>query len=333
MAESDYRILYPLVLKLGNSIKNHIGLYACGALALGLAVALAWEPAWLMMLIPVALLLMLYPMMLDVGVGDLGKQLRNPMLLVMALMINFALSPLLIFGLSWICVPLSLPAVMTGLILFGTVPCGGMVPAFTSMLGGNVSLAVTVTALSLSLSVLAVPLWADILMDRFIPVPPLLIAKHLAVIIAVPLLLAELTRRVVTRKRGHRYFQRLRGEVQMFSGAGLLLFLFSVFGSSGRMVVREPALIPSIMLPAACFVIASLALSTLLARLAGADRKDAVALTMSTAIKNNAIAIALAASAFGPEVALVNATTGPLVQLPIMLSYLWLNTRAVDGIA
>ena len=54
--------------------------------------------------------------------------------------------------------------------------------------------------------------------------------------------------------------------------------------------------------------------------------EDSVAFTISTTAKNNAIAMALALSAFGPEVALTHAVAGPLVQLPIMLSYLKLSS-------
>ena len=319
-----------MVRRLGNSIKDWTGSYAVGALAVGLALAVVWEPTWLRVLIPVGLVLMLYPMMLDVGLGDAGKQIRNPRLLVTALAVNFVLSPLLIFGLSRICLPYSSPSVMVGLVLFGTVPCGGMVPAFTGMLSGNVSLAVTVTAVSLTLSIVAVPLWAGILLDRIIPVPPLLIGKYLSLIIVLPLLLAHLTRTVVIRKRGSRYFEKFKSDVQLFSGVGLLLLLVSIFGSNGKMVLKDPALIPSIMLPAGSFVIASLCVSTILGHLVGAGREDAIAFTMGTVVKNNAVAIALSAAAFGPEVALVNATTGPLVQLPIMLSYIHFKTR-LDG--
>ena len=320
-----------ILVKLGNSVTDRIGWYALGSILVGLAVAHVWEAALLRLLIPVALFVMLYPMMLDLGVGDLRRELRNPKMLVTALLINFVLSPLLIFGLTRMLVPNSSPMLLIGLILFGTVPCGAMVPSFTGMLRGNVSLSVTVTALSLVLSIIAVPFWAGLLMGRVIPVPPQLIAKYLAVIIVLPMLLGYLTRRWITANKGDRYFQQFKADFQSLSGIGLLILVFSMFGSSGRLVLKDPRLIPAIMLPAVCFVIMSLMLSSLLARLTGASKADTIALTMSTVVKNNAIAIALAASVFGPEAALVNTTTGPLVQLPIMLTYLRYSRSLMDN--
>lgn len=315
-----------MLAKLGNSVKNRIGWYSFGCILLGLAVAYMWEATVLRLLIPLALFVMLYPMMLDLRVGDLRREIRNPRMLLTALLINFVLSPLLIFGLTRIFISDSSPMLLIGLILFGTVPGGAMVPAFTGMLRGNVSLSVTVTALSLLLSIAAVPFWAGLLVGRSIQVPPLLIAKYLAVIIALPMLLGFLTRRWITTNKGDQYFQHIKDELQSLSGIGLLFLVFAMFGSSGRLVLDDPELIPSIMLPGVCFVIMSLMLSVLLGKLMGASKRDAIALTMSTAVKNNAIAIALAASAFGPEAALVNTTTGPLVQLPIMLCFIRYNS-------
>ena len=47
---------------------------------------------------------------------------------------------------------------VTGLVLYGIIPCGGMVPAFTSMKNGNVVLAVSTTAVSLLISIIVVPI-------------------------------------------------------------------------------------------------------------------------------------------------------------------------------
>ena len=45
-------------------------------------------------------------------------------------------------------------------------------------------------------------------------------------------------------------------------------------------------------------------------------------MVMSTTAKNNAMAMALALSAFGTEVGMVTAFTGPMTQFPIMIAYL-----------
>jgi len=76
------------------------------------------------------------------------------------------------------------------------------------------------------------------------------------------------------------------------------------------------------MFPAGSFLIVLILISRTISRFLNLSHADSTAMVMSTTAKNNAVAMALALSAFGTDVGMVIAFTGPITQFPIMLTYL-----------
>ncbi|MBI4964773.1 MAG: arsenic resistance protein [Desulfomonile tiedjei] len=297
-----------------------------GATLLGLSVGRHFRPQWIQSIAYVALFLMLYPAMLDVDFAGIKKAFAEPWLVTAALLLNFLVSPLLIYGLLHLFVRGSEPELVAGIALYGMVPGGGMAPAFTGMLKGNVSLTVAISGIGGILSLGITPLWAKWLIGPQMEFPALLILQHLCLIIMIPWTVAMLTRRIVSATRGDLAFRRTTERIKPLSGLGLCLFLFTMSVLHGDRVLDEPFLILKIAGPVSAFLMILFLLSNLLGRMLRSSREDAVALTFSTAAKNNAIALALSLSTFGPDAGLVNAIAGPLVQLPILLGIVALKT-------
>jgi len=289
------------------------------AIALGYVTGKVYPAPPLDAAIPVALFLMLFPAMLEVSLAGIRTVFLAPVLLVGSLVLNFFVSPLLMFGILH-AIPTQNEAYLTvGMTLYSTVPCGGLVPVYTGMLNGNVGLAVTITAASLLLSLGIVPLWITALIGTMVPVPPMLIFTYLAGIIIIPLTLALVTRTIVVRRRGEQAFSILKERMKVLSSCGLLLFLFVMSLLHGDRVVNQPVLVLRIALVVSVFMAVLAAASGILGKALHSRPEDIVAFKISTAAKNNAVALALAYSAFGADAALVNAISGPLVQLPILL--------------
>jgi arsenite transporter len=308
--------------RLGGYLKNHMGISGFIAMAAGLIVGNITVLEPLRYLIPVALFLMLYPSMLDVRPEGLAAVLAAPRLPVIALAMNFVISPVMIGGLSHLFSLHDTPAVLAGITLFGTLPCGGMIAAFTVILGGNVALTVLVTTLSYLLSLVMVPFWTKLLIGQVVPVSPLLMLKYLFMIIVIPWVMADLTRRPLLKAKGDAGFQAVRKKLLVLPGIGLVVLLFTVFVLNGRNLLAEPALILKIMLPAGSFLIVLILIAWSISRLLNLSYADSTAMIMSTTAKNNAVAMALALSAFGTDVGMVIAFTGPITQFPIMLTFL-----------
>ena len=308
--------------RLSNGLRRHLGMNGFLAMAAGVVVGNFIQLEALRYIIPVALFLMLYPSMLDVPPESLTAVLIQPKLPLIALVMNFLVSPLMIAGINHLFRLHDNPSVLTGITLYGTLPCGGLIAAFTAILRGNVALTVLITALSYLLSLIMVPLWTEFLIGHVVPVSPLLIIKNLFIIIVMPWIIADLTRRMVLKKMGVETFQKVRNELMVLPGIGMVLLLFSIFVLNGRRVVAEPLLILKIVFPVGGFLVTLIVIGRCVSRLLRLNHADSTAMIMSTTAKNNAMAMALALSAFGTEVGMVTAFTGPMTQFPIMIAYL-----------
>lgn len=301
--------------------KSSLVLFVLGAMLLGWSVGKIYRPHSIDTVVYLALFLMLYPPMLDVDFVGVRRVIMEPRLVGAALLLNFLVSPLLIFGLVHLFAGHDGTYLMLGIILYGAVPGGGMAPAFTGMLRGNVNLSLTISAIGSVLSLGMVPLWAKWLIGTEIPIPALLMFQHLCYIIAIPLIAAALTRRIISGAMGESFFLAAKERIKSVSGLGLCLMVFTMSLLYGDRVIHEPLLALKIAGPVSAFLAILFLISGLLGKLFRSRYEDAVALTLSTTAKNNAISLALAFSTFGPDAAIVNAIAGPLVQLPILVGY------------
>jgi ACR3 family arsenite transporter len=312
---------------LGEVVQRHLLLCAGLAIVAGLAAGNLCQAPAIKMTIPFILFLMLYPAFLDINFSEVKKSLRSPRLLLAALLINFVLCPLVISSLVKLFLGRSHPSLIAGMFFFGLIPCGGMVPAYTDLLKGNINLSLAITAISLLITIGIVPLWMKVLLGKMVLVPMPLIIRYLAVIIMIPLCFAVFTRQLLIQKKGPEAFLFIKKRLQVMTGLALILMMFVICFLNAERICHEPQVIPKILLPASLFLIILLAVSSLIARGLRSSHADSTALVISTTVKNNAISIALALSTFGHEAALAIAITGPLAQAPIMLTYINLIRR------
>lgn len=274
-----------------------------------------------MPLVPVALFLMLWPAMLDMELPGLRIMYQRPRVLLLSLVLNFILLPLLIFVLARVLLPNAPPGMLIGVQLFGFVPCGGMAPAYTGMLQGNVGLAVSIAATSLLLSIGIVPFWTDVLIGRLVQVPIALAARSMAITLLLPLLFAWLFRTIVIRIKGEDAYTVLKPSLKRCSAYGLMLLGFAVFAMNGRQALHDPQLMLKIVMASFLFLTSLLAVSLLLGRISGLRQADIAALAISSATKNNALSLTLSLILFDSQAALAIAVAGPMVQIPVMLGF------------
>ncbi|OPY06134.1 MAG: Sodium Bile acid symporter family protein [Syntrophus sp. PtaB.Bin001] len=312
-----------IIMKIGKSIRQHLELYSLAAVAVGLSAGKISQGTLLKYLIPFALFMMLYPAFLETDIGVIIKNsFVGKKLLITALFVNFAISPLLMYGLMQLFSAGLIPDVMLGLLIFSLIPGGGMGPAYTGMISGNVSLSIAITAVGLAMSIIFMPLWSVLLLGKAVHVPAAVIVKYLFMIIIMPAALAAISRRWITQTHGSVVFERIKGQFQNVTGIGLLLLIFIIFDLNGRFVMENYSLIANILFPAVCFSMMLLAIASIIAAICRSDYGDSVAFIISVTLKNTAVSMALATTVFQDMTALTIAITGPLVQFPVMLSYL-----------
>ncbi len=316
------------VRRLCRSMNRHLGWYALSSTITGFVVGYFVRPRFLAMLLPVALFFMLYPMMLDIRLKRIVEIIHRPRMLLSALLVNFVICPLFIWAIShgFNFNPTSATAI--GLILYSSIPCGGMVLAFTGMLDGNRALAATIMAISLLMSVFMVPFWTTLLVGQSVSIPGMLIGEYLMVIIMLPMGLATVTRMFLLKRHGKETYDKLTIQIREMAGLGLILLCFIMFVLNGHMILGNPALIARIIIPVATLLLILLAGMSIVCRLAGVNEADGIALTISCSAKNNALSLAVAFAVFGQEVAMVSTIAALFAQLPIMISFLRIRKPA-----
>jgi arsenite transporter len=315
------------IMEITMQIRRNLGICSFAAFAAGILIGNLHSLPSIRLLLPLACALMLFPAFLEINRKKLVDVAARPLPFLISLFFNILVSPLLMYGLTVLLTAKSITGLTVGLLIFGMIPAGGMGPAYTGMLNGNVNLSVTISAVSLFLSMGSIPFWSLVLIGKVVPVRIFLIAKYLFLIIILPMLLAALVRHWVVGRRGEATFADMKGFLQNISVMGLLLMLFIIAATNAPFLSHSPHFILEMILPAISFSLLLLITATLAGLAFRLPYADRVALTIGATTKNTAIAMALAVTAFSGTEALSIAIAGPLVQLPVMLCYLNVLTR------
>jgi|GEM_PF-59301 len=316
-----------MIIKITQHIRQNLGICSFTVFIAGMLIGMIHPLPLVKLLLPLACALMLFPAFLDVNKERLGYVAARPLPFLISLFFNILVSPLLMYGLTALMLTKSITGLTVGLLIFGMIPAGGMGPAYTGMLEGNVNLSVTISAVSLFLTLCSVPFWSWIIIGKVVHVPIFLIVKYLFLIIILPMILAVLVRHWVIRRQGEATFADLKGFLQNISVMGLLLMLLIISVTNARFIAGNAHFILEMILPAISFSLLLLIAATITGLAFRLSYGDRVALTIGATTKNTAIAMALAMTAFSGTEALSIAIAGPLVQLPVMLCYLNVLTR------
>lgn len=268
--------------------------------------------------VPVPLFFMLYPMMINFRIENAAKALRNPRVVLAALVINFVISPPLAALFAWLFFRGSDPYLIAGFILKVTVAGSGMVAAWTGFAKGRVETALTIVAAGLILVILAVPLWMVVLAGAYVPVDVWLMVKQLTLIVILPLVAGVLTRRLILRRYGLETYKKIQPVLPALSSLGMYAIVFIAVGMQAHNIISQPHII-LLLIPAIAVLYSLLFVIAIgYAKVAGLDYEDAIAIGYSTTAKNHSITLALAITAFG-GMAILPPAFAPVVQIPLMI--------------
>lgn len=324
MDEKNQTMRFPTIMR------KYLPLWVVASLSMALIVGYRTPGvASLKPAIPFLLFLMLYPMMINLRVEDISKALRDWKLLFGTVLINFLLTPVL--GALWTRLFFcnADPYLAMGFILKVTVPCSGMVAAWTGYAEGKVESALIVVAVSLVLAIFLVPFWMWALAGAYVPIDPVMIFNKMLLIVVLPLAAGMVTRRALVVKYGPKqYKQRIAPYFPAISTCGMLLMIFIIIATQAELILDHFQWMFLILLGIATLYPLLFALAIGFAKAAHLDYGNGMALGYSVTAKNHAITIGLASAAFGGTLAVLPAAVAPLVQIPIMLLVL----KASDGV-
>jgi ACR3 family arsenite transporter len=246
-----------------------------------------------------------------------GKNVRG---LSLTALFNFAWAPLL----GWLLAKVFLtnPLLALGFLLVMVVPCSSMSIGYTGLAQGNVELATVGVALSFILAIVAVPLWMLLFAAHYHIVVPIqdMLTSILTVLIA-PMVLGYLTRLALVRWLGQDRFHRLQPLFPALSLLAMYGIVFLIFFAKATMIAAQWQTVLLLLVPNALFIAITLAAVTWINRRLSLSYADNMAVIFASTGKNNGTAIAIAATAFSPLVA-IPAATMPIFQILFLVIYL-----------
>jgi BASS family bile acid:Na+ symporter len=262
--------------------------------------------------IPLVAILIMIPVGLELTLEDFRRVTRSPRVVCAALAGQVLLLPLCAVALVQV---LDLKAhIMMGLLLIAACPAGGLSNYYTYLARARTALSVSLTALSCVAALGTMPL--VMAAYKFLgesirfEVPAGRLIGHAFLMLVVPILAGMAVRHYypAVAARHDMAFRRV-------SLAGLALLIGYIVSEEGGRVVEE---ITETVAAAGMFVFLAMASGYGVGTLSGADGKDSFTLLIEFAVRNVAIATAIAVTVFGRTEFAAFATAYFLIETPIL---------------
>ncbi|HWJ73763.1 MAG TPA: ACR3 family arsenite efflux transporter [Kaistia sp.] len=291
--------------------------------------------------LPVAVLiwLMVIPMLLKIDFAALGQVGRHWRGISVTLIVNWAVKPFSMALLGWLFIgwlfrPL-LPAAqidsyIAGLIILAAAPCTAMVFVWSNLIRGEPHFTLSQVALNDVIMVVAfAPIVALLLGLSAITVPWDTLVLSVVLYIVIPVIVAQLLRRRLLATGGQAALDGLLKRLGPLSLVALLATLVLLFGFQGGEIIAQPLVILLLAVPIVIQVYFNAGLAYFLNRASGEEHCVAGPSALIGASNFFELAVAAAISLFGFQSGAALATVvGVLVEVPVMLSVVWIVNRS-----
>lgn len=289
------------------------------------------EVARVNLVVAVLIWLMIVPMLLKIDFGALGSVRQHWKGVGVTLFINWAVKPfsMALLGtlfIGWLFAPLlpagEIPSYIAGLILLAAAPCTAMVFVWSNLCDGEPNYTLSQVALNDVIMVFAfAPLVGLLLGVASITVPWETLLLSVVLYIVLPVIAAQLLRRVLRARGGQAALDGFLKTLQPLSLAALLATLVLLFGFQGEQILAQPLVIVLLAVPILIQVYFNAGLAYWLSKRLGVAWCVAAPAALIGASNFFELAVAAAISLFGLNSGAALATVvGVLVEVPVMLS-------------
>ncbi|UWG52269.1 Arsenite efflux pump ACR3 or related permease [Halalkaliarchaeum sp. AArc-CO] len=242
---------------------------------------------------------------------------------------NFGLAPLVAVALARLFFA-GTPEYAVGLYFIALIPTSGMTAAWTGLAGGDLEGALVAMAVNLLAAVVILPLYLSVLLEQGVGFDPAALYRQLAVIVAIPMVAGNLTRRYLLRRYGPEGFKRLKPTFGGISSFGVMLIVFIAMAMRSTEILADPVASALVVVPLVLFYAIVLGAGSAVGRLL-MDGPGEVALVYATSMRNLSIAIAIAAApGFPPASAVLPIALAYVIQPPLGAVYMQYRRDVVE---
>ena len=309
-----------------------------GLLVPGLFQAVASiEFAHVNLVVAVFIWVMVYPMMIQIdwsAVKDVGRKPRG---LLLTLTVNWLIKPFTMAAMGvlffhylfapWVD-PQSASQYIAGMILLGVAPCTAMVFVWSQLVRGDASYTlVQVSVNDLIMVVAFAPIAAFLLGVTHLSVPWETLLLSTVLYVVLPLLAGMATRHWLVKRSSHA-LDDFVAALKPWSIVGLIATVVLLFGFQANTILAQPLVIAMIAVPLVLQTYGIFAVAWIGARWLKLPHDIAGPACLIGASNFFELAVAVAISLFGLDSGAALATVvGVLVEVPVMLSLVWLINR------
>ncbi|WP_311195315.1 ACR3 family arsenite efflux transporter [Moraxella nasovis] len=288
--------------------------------------------------LPIAVLiwLMIYPMMIQIdwsAIKDVGKKPKG---LAMTLAVNWLIKPFTMALVGWLFFRLlfadwvdaqTAQEYIAGMILLGVAPCTAMVFVWSGLVKGDPNYTLVQVSVNDIIMIFAFAPIAGLLLgvsDISIPWQTLIVSTVLYVLL--PLVAGWLTRKILIKS--DRSIAKFTAKLKPFSIFGLLLTVVLLFAFQAGTILSNPFVIVLIAIPLLVQTYGIFFLSMGIAKWLKLPHEISAPACLIGTSNFFELAVAVAISLFGLHSGAALATVvGVLVEVPVMLSLVWLINR------
>lgn len=302
------------------TIKSKLSSLVPLSIVFGLAAGYFMNLTFLKALVTYVLFLMVYPMMINLDITEVARSYRNPKPILLSLLLNFTLTPMLVWILGRTFF-VQEPMMLMGLVLMGLLPTSGMTASWTGLGRGNLKMALVMMAVNLIVAMGAIPVYIQWILGQTFTIDPIIIAKSLVQVVIVPLVLGDLTRRIILKRAGQRTFKAMKPYFGGVSSLGVIIIVFIAVALKSKVIVEKLDLVLLSVVPLMVFYASVMLISHFLGK-RYLPREDRIALVYATTLRNLTISLGISLNLFGDSLAVFIIAIAYVVQLPFATMYL-----------
>ncbi len=296
----------------------------------------ALEVAHVNLVVAVLIWLMIYPMMIQIDWSAMKNVGKRPKGLLLTLTVNWLIKPFTMAALGWLFFhvlfarwvsPADAQQYIAGMILLGVAPCTAMVLVWSQLVKGDPNYTlVQVSVNDLIMIVAYAPIAAFLLGISNIEIPWQTLVLSTILYVLLPLLAGVFTRRAL-QQRG-RSPEAFSSSLKPLAMSGLMLTVVLLFGFQAHTIIAQPLVIALIAIPLLVQTYGVYFIARIGANWLKLPHEIAAPACLIGTSNFFELSVAVAISLFGLNSGAALATVvGVLVEVPVMLSLVWLLNR------